>query len=798
MLACAGGEAPTEPTSAPVATVAVAIPRAMIRVGETLQAGASARDETGEILNGRAVTWSSSATAIASVTDSGLVTAVSPGVVEIRASVEGKTGQATLTVTIIPIASIDVSPTTTNVFVGQLTVLSASPRDSSGKPLSGRILSWSSSDETRAVVTAQGVAVGVQPGLVDISVAAEGKAGSSRVQVLSPELAVASITVTVARTAFRVGESVQAAAFPLDSSGGVLTGRRIEWSCSDPSVATITSSGLITAVSPGTASIVARSGSGVTSSVTVITSLIPVASVTISPSAQGVSAGASVALSAILKDSADRLLTGRFINWTSSNPGVAAVSTDGEVVGILVGTAEITATAEGKTGRSTISVNTLNTPVATITIAPANSRVSGGATKQLTPSFRDTNGNVLTGRAVSWSSSNPDRATVSPSGLVTASPVDAPVVITATVDGRSATASIEIITFVRMSTGGFSSCGLTAAGSAYCWGFGSDANPTKVPTDVRFISITSGNFHHCAFTELGIAYCWGDNGSGELGSGSFGPRSPVPVPVAGGYRFVSLAAGSSATCGTTSERDVYCWGRMWGTDDLYQSFNPQNTAQPRYVGGDMVAVVAGGDGGFCSINLAGLVYCWELEYLYRNSLRTTLPPIRGPVSTTHFFTTVRRGNGHACGIVVSGQAFCWGKNESGQLGDGTTVAKGPTLVGGGLLFETLAPGGGTVFVNGSPLPTGGNFTCGMTLGGKAHCWGGNAAGQLGTSIQSVSVLTPQPVADGITFTGLRSGWLHTCGIAVGGAALCWGDNSRGQYGDGSRVSARKPSPVFGR
>jgi alpha-tubulin suppressor-like RCC1 family protein len=155
------------------------------------------------------------------------------------------------------------------------------------------------------------------------------------------------------------------------------------------------------------------------------------------------------------------------------------------------------------------------------------------------------------------------------------------------------------------------------------------------------------------------------------------------------------------------------------------------------------------------------------------------------------------GFGHVCGLVASGQAYCWGQNDVGQLGDGTTTERtDPIAVRNSPPFVALAAGGGYVTVNAQPNTIGG-VSCGLTASGQAYCWGLNVQGQLGIDSQSDFSLLAQPVAGGISFTGLRAGSTHVCGLAIGGAAYCWGGNQSGQFGDGTQTGARRPTPVFG-
>ncbi len=617
---------------------------------------------------------------------------------------------------------------------------------------------------------------------------------------------VASVSVSIPRTAFRVGENLQAAALPLDSVGGVLTGRDIVWSTNNAEVVTVSSGGVVSGVGPGTAT-VSADVEGKVGSVIVVVSLVPVATITVTPGTESVSAGATASFTAVLKDSAQRVLTGRTITWTSSAPTVASVNDAGVATGILVGSSNIVATAEGKQGQAALTVNTLATPVATITLDPANTNMSGGATKQLTATLRDANGNVLGGRTITWTSSNPDRATVSSSGVVTAAPVDAPVVITASVEGKTATSSIGIISFIRLSSGSGFSCGLTTDGTAYCWGQngsgqlgdGTTINklvPTKVSTDIKFVAIASGPTHTCAIAVGSLVYCWGTNTAGELGTGSSTNSSNVPVPVMGGYTFVSIAPGQYSTCGTTASREVYCWGRILTIDDVYQSVYGIGPKPPTLIGTGMVAVVAGIDGKYCSVDPAGLAYCWILEYHTFNG--PPQPIIKGAVSSSISFTTLRVGLGHVCGISTSGPTYCWGENRYGQLGDGTTTDRSaPAQVAGGLSFESLAAGGSYEVDDDAQKSYKAGFSCGLTTAGKAYCWGSNRLGELGVGSTTKFFTTPQAVSGNIPFTGLRAGGSHVCGLAVGGAAYCWGSNSTGQFGNGTTTSSLVPTFVFG-
>jgi len=154
--------------------------------------------------------------------------------------------------------------------------------------------------------------------------------------------------------------------------------------------------------------------------------------------------GQTVQLTATLKDANGNILTGRTVTWSSNQTTVATVNATGRVTARAAGSATITATSEGQSGTSSITVTPV--PVASVTVTPASASVAVGATVQLTATPKDANGNPLTGRVITWSSSKTAIATVSGSGLVTGVAAGGPVTITATSEGRSGSAAVTVTT----------------------------------------------------------------------------------------------------------------------------------------------------------------------------------------------------------------------------------------------------------------------------------------------------------------------------------------------------------------
>jgi len=197
------------------------------------------------------------------------------------------------------------------------------------------------------------------------------------------------------------------------------------------------------------------------------------------------------------------------------------------------------------------------------------------------------------------------------------------------------------------------------------------------------------------------------------------------------------------------------------------------------------------------------------------------------------FATVEAGFGHTCGVTSEGAAYCWGYNERGGLGDGTTISRtSPVLVNGGLTFATLSAGDfqtcgvtigdgaycwggnlsgelgdGSTLDRSSPVPgprlpsfatvnAGADRSCGVLPGGAGSCWGDNSEGEIGdgTVAQRKS---PVLVAGGLAFAAVNTGVFHTCGVTTAGAAYCWGRNILGELGDGTTVERTSPTPVAG-
>jgi len=158
------------------------------------------------------------------------------------------------------------------------------------------------------------------------------------------------------------------------------------------------------------------------------------------------------------------------------------------------------------------------------------------------------------------------------------------------------------------------------------------------------------------------------------------------------------------------------------------------------------------------------------------------PARSAPFNVRLTFVQVSAG-GPTCGLTIMGFAYCWGGNNIGQLGDGTTITRlTPSPVQGGLRFVQLTAGGG--------------FACGLTDTHEAYCWGGNDMGNLGDGT-TVQRLVPTLVRGGLGFAQLSAGALHTCGVTTQRVAYCWGYGDYGQLGDGTIMRRFVPTRMEG-
>jgi alpha-tubulin suppressor-like RCC1 family protein len=309
------------------------------------------------------------------------------------------------------------------------------------------------------------------------------------------------------------------------------------------------------------------------------------------------------------------------------------------------------------------------------------------------------------------------------------------------------------------------------------------------------VAVTAGLSHTCALNAAGGILCWGDNTYGQLGTGTrmLGTSNPYPRSVsglAGGAKAVT--AGDTHTCALTADGWVMCWG----SNAFGQLGDGTTVSQlaPVTVTGLISGVqqIAAGGTHTCALTAAGGVKCW-------GDLATTPEDVPGLTSGV---SAIAAGYMHTCAIVgdaaAGGAVKCWGANDTGQLGNGTTTSSStPVAVQGLSAVKAISAGGAPV-----DRFTAGGHGCAVTTAGTVKCWGWNDEGQLGdgTTINRLAPVNVSGIASGAQ--DVAAGDKHTCAligdIAAGTAGVkCWGQNRYGQLGVGSTESYPTPVQVGG-
>lgn len=226
---------------------------------------------------------------------------------------------------------------------------------------------------------------------------------------------VANITVTPPEESFPVHGQVTLHAVLTDAGGHVVRGAFVYWSSADSTIATVSSSGVVTGMSAGRVQI-AASSDGRSGIATVTVSPVPVTSVTIVPATLKITVGSTGQLLATAYDGSGRVVSGLTVTWGSGTSAVATVDQTGKVTAVAVGTSTVTASVAGKTGSASVVVSS---QVASVGIVPDTLRMAPTSTGRLTATAYDASGKVVSGLTTAWSSSNSSVATVDASGLVT-------------------------------------------------------------------------------------------------------------------------------------------------------------------------------------------------------------------------------------------------------------------------------------------------------------------------------------------------------------------------------------------
>jgi alpha-tubulin suppressor-like RCC1 family protein len=339
-------------------------------------------------------------------------------------------------------------------------------------------------------------------------------------------------------------------------------------------------------------------------------------------------------------------------------------------------------------------------------------------------------------------------------------------------------------TTLQVSAGLAHTCRVNVDKTLQCWG--SDfkgqlgiANPDPltnprrlVPTDVQgttWVEVSAGHeYHSCGIKEDYSLWCWGYNLFGQLGLGESGQYN-FPKPVQSGTHWRHVSAGSSHTCGIRTDGSLWCWGQGYGN-------------APVQVGSETVwdQLDAGGTS-TCALKTDQKLFCWgplnSRGWLGTDDTTERILPTE--VFNAGTWLSVSASQGHTCGIQVGGTLWCWGRNDNGALGDGTTTdsLRPKQEITGAATWTSVSTHG-----NGNE-----NHTCATRSDGTLWCWGSGTNGELGGAAVP-SAVNPTQVGSETDWGLASSGGNHSCAVKTASTTYCWGGNNDGQIGQGNQTT----------
>lgn len=472
------------------------------------------------------------------------------------------------------------------------------------------------------------------------------------------------------------------------------------------------------------------------------------------------------------------------VAWSTPDPQQLVVDSFGQVRAIRPGLSRLVVTSTlGAALTDTVGFRFLPRAVSIEISAPDTTVPIDGAL-QIAAVVRDSTGAELPGRRVVWGGGG--AGTISASGVVTA--INAgPVVVGA----------------LHLAPGGVLRDSIAITGLI----------------DSRYISIVVGQNHACGITGSGRAFCWGNGFAGQLGTGY--AVAATPAPVATGARFAALAAGSAHTCGVTPVGEVYCWGAN-GFGQVGTTAGQVCGTYCRVV--DLPTLVAGlppatriwaGGESTCAQDVSGAVHCWganDFGQLGRGTADSMFNSQPGLLTVASGITELTLARIYACTLASGGVASCWGYNAFRQL------VPGDTVIGFHLQPDSIPGRQFTV------IAAGANHTCGIVLAGDALCWGetvGDTLLLVPGGHQWLQVIsrygrgcgvatdhrafcwsfdgdyTPYEAEPQLPTAAIGVGDFHACGLGVDSLAYCWGDNTHGKRGTGTPPPESQPYRVAG-
>ena len=358
------------------------------------------------------------------------------------------------------------------------------------------------------------------------------------------------------------------------------------------------------------------------------------------------------------------------------------------------------------------------------------------------------------------------------------------------IDSASPVALEHPMTTAEISARGDFSCALMADGTARCWGPGSYVGGGIPPQRTTAVSVTGlinakkmsvGNRHSCAVLEDGRAMCWGINPNQlvNLGNGA-SSASTTPVLVSDVTQAVDVTVGEFHSCLLFTDGSIKCWGKgsQLGVNSAFTAFAPHDALNL----GKAVQVSAGFDH-TCALLADASVQCWGGNSSGQAGNGRTYLIEATPVVVQGVTDAVQisSGDAYTCAVLSNGKVTCWGANDFGQLGDGSTSSHSAPVDVVGITTAVQ-------------ISTGQNHTCAVMMDGTAKCWGRNSSGELGDG-GTVGSAIPVDVLGVTTATAISVGRNRTCVLLEDGSVQCWGNNWMGYLGDGTLTDSLTPVVV---
>jgi alpha-tubulin suppressor-like RCC1 family protein len=318
------------------------------------------------------------------------------------------------------------------------------------------------------------------------------------------------------------------------------------------------------------------------------------------------------------------------------------------------------------------------------------------------------------------------------------------------------------------------------AGAIKCWGqntvgqLGSGSTsgmspPVDVTGITNAVEIAAGYDFTCARLATGGVKCWGDADSGKLGNNVGVGHSATPVDVVNLTDAIAIAAGEYHACALRSDHHIVCWG-----DNSWRIGDGKDASQEPYVGvptepvpaiTDGVAIGAGW-GQTCVLRSTGSAKCWGSYNAWGQIGAGNKLDQPTPVDVVNLTTGDQLGAGtyHTCARLTDAAVQCWGNNQGGEIGIGTSDS-----------LEHSSPVNAINLPPVALLQVNGFGTCAITAAGVPYCWGGNAG--------SAATITSPAVVSGLGQTVEIAGFsTHSCARLANDQIWCWGDNQYGELG----------------